>query len=149
MKASVLPGVYLPGEEPQLLGAGQGFRGQLVGEKHHLCLQTTETPSQAVSPLSPPHPHHHHLHGPGLELHLLLSGRVCSMGDLGVQEANTSFPVLSSLLTRSNFMRLGMEGYGCLEHHILMFQGPWLREMLMGFKGWPSTHIQIQLETLD
>lgn len=56
VKASVLPGVYLAGEEPQLLGAGQGFRGQLVGENHHLCLQTIETPSQAVSLLSPPPP---------------------------------------------------------------------------------------------
>lgn len=150
VKASVLPGVYLAGEEPQLLGAGQGFRGQLVGENHHLCLQTIETPSQAVSLLSPPPPHNHrhHRHGPGLELHLLLGVRVCLMGDLGVQEANTSFPVLSSLLTRSNFMRLGMEGYGCLEHRIPMFQGPWLHEMLTGFKGWISTHIQIHLEAL-
>lgn len=71
------------------------------------------------------------------------------MGDLGVQEANTSFPVLSSLLTRSHCMRLGMEGDGCLEHHIPMFQGPWLHEMLVGFKGWLSTRIQIRLEALD
>lgn len=46
----------LSGEELWLLGAGQGFRGQLVCEKHRLCLRTIETPSQVVSPSQSHHP---------------------------------------------------------------------------------------------
>lgn len=37
-------------------GSWAGIPGTAGGEKHHLCLQTIETPSQAVSLLSPPPP---------------------------------------------------------------------------------------------
>lgn len=125
------------------------YQEKLVGQKLRLCLQTFVASSQAVSPSSPPHhPKHHHPRGPGLELYLPLGGRVCVMGVWGVQEANSHFPGLPTPLIKRSFMRLGMEGHGYLEHHILMFQGPWPRGMLMGFREWLKTRIQIGLETL-
>ena len=94
----------LSGEEPRLLGAGQGFRGQLVCKKHHLCLRTIQTPSQVVSPSHSHHPHP----GPGLQ-------GVCD-GGWGFRKQNSSFPGLCSSLTRRNFLRLEMQKY--LEYQI-------------------------------
>lgn len=94
----------LSGEELWLLGAGQGFWGQLVCEKHHLCLRTIETPSQVVSPSQSHHPHP----GPGLQ-------GVCD-GGWGFRKQNSSFPGLCSSLTRRNFLRLEMQKY--LEYQI-------------------------------
>lgn len=111
----------ISGEKPLLLGAGQGFWGQLVCEKHHLCFWTMRLlPGLSPSHL-PPHPP------------TVAQGcKVCVMG-VGGSEQSSSFPGLCSSLTRRKFSEAGnAEVPRTPNRHSRV----WVHGMLMGFKGW-------------